>query len=75
MVGRNGGTFVSKQLVYAYAMWVSPKFHLNATRADDTLQTQGIAVADHAADDLLINQIDALHLLREGTGSCPAATS
>jgi len=55
VLGRTGGTFVSKRLVYSYAMWISADFQMKVIDAYDQLQTQGIAVADHAAEDLLAN--------------------
>lgn len=63
--GRNGGTYVAKELVYAYAMWISPSFNLKVIRSFDTLQTQGVAVSDDAAEDLLKNPLKYMKILMQ----------
>lgn len=37
--GTKQGTYVAKELVYAYAMWINPKFHVQVIQAFDAMVT------------------------------------
>ncbi len=58
--GRKQGTYVAKELVYAYAMWISPAFSLKVIRAYDNQTT---SQPQNALPQAL--QLESFHLIED----------
>ena len=75
--GKAPGTYVCKQLVYTYAMWLSPEFHIQVVNAYDALangrleelriETQRISDRNEARLESPV-LTDAVKLVRESLG-------
>ena len=55
--GTKGGSFACKELVYAYAMWISAKFNLAVIRAFDAMQSPPVQPALPSHPELAARQV------------------